>query len=216
MRSLLSIIFFGVVAFGSLLAQSADSLPALRPDQDYLVTISTRLGDIKLVLYDETPLHKANFVKLANQKFYDGCTFHRIINNFMIQGGDPESKEGGNAANIGNGGPGYTIPAEFVPNLHHTKGKLAAARMGDHVNPTRASSGSQFYIVQNQRGTPHLDGQYTIFGEVVSGLKVVDAIAMRDMGNGMGTPRERIEMKVTVEVVSRAMLKQTYGYPLGK
>ncbi len=115
---------------------------------DYLVTIKTKHGDMVAILYDETPKHKANFIKLAKEKFYDSLIFHRVIQNFMIQGGDPDSKNADQGKDLGMGGPGYTIDAEFNPHLFHEKGALSAARLGDQQNPTKASSGSQFYIVQ--------------------------------------------------------------------
>ena len=117
---------------------------------DYLVTIKTDLGEMKAILYDETPQHKENFLKLVGEGFYDSLLFHRVINQFMIQGGDPNSKNAAPGQPLGSGGPGYTVPAEFVPTLFHSKGALSAARQSDAVNPERASSGSQFYIVQGQ------------------------------------------------------------------
>jgi cyclophilin family peptidyl-prolyl cis-trans isomerase len=115
---------------------------------DYIVTIKTKHGDMVAILYDETPKHKANFIKLAKEKFYDSLLFHRVIQNFMIQGGDPDSKNAEQGKDLGMGGPGYTIEAEFNPHLFHEKGALSAARLPDQQNPTKASSGSQFYIVQ--------------------------------------------------------------------
>lgn len=117
---------------------------------DKVVLITTSKGKIVVDLYDETPLHKENFIKLVESGFYDSLLFHRVINNFMIQGGDPESKGAAQGVMLGNGGPGYTIPAEFVDSLFHKKGALAAARTGDNVNPEKESSGSQFYIVQGK------------------------------------------------------------------
>jgi len=223
-----------------------------------LVLIKTSLGDIKVKLYNETPKHRDNFLKLVGEKYYDSILFHRVIKNFMIQAGDPVSKHAATDVQLGEGGPAYTIPAEFNPKLYHKKGVLAAAREGDDVNPLQASSGSQFYIVQGkvmtdqelaqveirvntmrkynrmrrylmlpenskmlndisfsqgakqdsllrivggivdtiykkeplfiltpeQRevykaigGTPHLDTNYTVFGEVIEGLDIVDKIA---------------------------------------
>ena len=139
--------------------------------------ISTSMGDIVVKLYKETPLHRDNFVKLARSGYYDGMLFHRVIKNFMIQGGDPFTKQEGKEAQYGTGGPNYTIPAEIVPGKTHKKGALAAARRGDNVNPEKASSGSQFYLVQSEEGCKHLDGEYTIFGETISGLDVIDKIA---------------------------------------
>ncbi len=115
---------------------------------DYIVTIKTNQGDMIAILYDETPKHKANFIKLAKEHFFDSLLFHRVISGFMIQGGDPNSKKARSGEPLGNGGPGYTVDAEFNPSYFHEKGSFAAARLGDQQNPTKASSGSQFYIVQ--------------------------------------------------------------------
>lgn len=141
-----------------------------------MIEIKTKFGTIVVKLYDETPLHRDNFIKLAKEGFYNGTQFHRIIRNFMIQGGDPYSKPG-ETGRIGTGGPGYTIPAEINPKFNHKKGALAAARLGDQMNPRRNSSGSQFYIVNADNGAHFLDGQYTVFGEVIEGLDVVDKIS---------------------------------------
>ena len=217
------------------------------------IVIVTDYGDIELQLYDKTPQHRANFIKLAKEGFYDGLLFHRVINGFMIQGGSPDSKDAKPGTRLGTGGPGYTVPAEFVPEYIHKRGALAAARQSDNVNPERASSGSQFYIVHGKPytdeqlnqveeqiaygnatqmfyqylreeeeamqtagqtvirdsvqmranrkatawlrenpykmrdedrqiyttigGAPHLDGDYTVFGEVIKGLDVIDKIA---------------------------------------
>jgi peptidyl-prolyl cis-trans isomerase B (cyclophilin B) len=119
-------------------------------DKDYLFTIKTQYGDMKMILYDQTPLHKKNFIELVKKGFYDSLLFHRVINGFMIQTGDPDSKDTEENEKRGNGGPGYTIPAEFVPGLIHEKGAVAAARQGDNINPKKESSGSQFYIVQGK------------------------------------------------------------------
>ncbi len=116
--------------------------------KDQVVTIHTSYGNMVAILYDETPKHKANFIKLAKEHYYDSLLFHRVIKGFMIQGGDPNSKKAQPGESLGNGGPGYTIDAEFVPQYFHERGALSAARMTDQVNPQRASSGSQFYIVQ--------------------------------------------------------------------
>jgi cyclophilin family peptidyl-prolyl cis-trans isomerase len=245
------------------------------------VKVITKYGDIIIELYNETPQHRDNFIKLAKEGFYDDLLFHRVINEFMVQGGDPESKDAEEGARLGNGGPGYQIPAEFVEGIIHKKGALAAAREGDQVNPEKKSSGSQFYIVQGkvynnqvlqqmetkfeQRqimqlmnayfqdpanaetlnkvktlqqeekfdevnalylevqnivkaspeykpfkftdqqikayttvgGTPHLDGAYTVFGQVVEGLKVIDAIAVQQTDKN-DRPIEDIKMKIEV------------------
>lgn len=139
--------------------------------------IVTNFGTIRVKLYENTPKHRDNFCKLALSGFYDGILFHRVINGFMIQTGDPLSKDPSMADRYGTGGPGYTIPAEFVPEYRHIKGALAAARRGDAANPMKESSGSQFYIVQDEYACSQLDGQYTVFGETVSGLETVDKIA---------------------------------------
>jgi peptidylprolyl isomerase len=243
------------------------------------VIVHTSLGDMTIVLYNETPKHRDNFIKLANEHYFDSLLFHRVINGFMIQGGDPQSKNAPAGQMLGNGGPSYKIPAEIVfPNYFHKKGALAAARMSDQQNPQKESSGSQFYIVQGEiigkenlpqlesmlsqkkkqqagykaiepfadslryyqqvrdsakwanvrdravaaaekaaeaepafvmpqamkdaystiGGTPSLDGEYTVFGEVVSGLEVIDKIAavQRD-----GNDRPLQDVKMWIEVV---------------
>lgn len=238
------------------------------------VKIQTTLGDIIVRLYDETPLHRDNFVKLVKEGYYDGTLFHRVIKNFMIQGGDPDSKGAPSGKQLGVGGPGYTIEAEIKPELIHKRGALAAARQGDDVNPERRSSGSQFYIVWGQQynasqigqlqkqmemqqlqsafnalvqqhrdevmqlrrdrnraglqelqdklvaeaeaqvkaagagltdaqkeayttvgGTPHLDGQYTVFGEVEEGLDIVEMIQQAATAAG-DRPIDDITMKM--------------------
>ena len=146
------------------------------PDEP-VFDINTSLGTIRVKLYADTPKHRDNFAKLALSGFYDGLLFHRVIPDFMIQGGDPLTKDMNNAAQFGTGGPGYQIEAEIRPDHHHKKGALAAARKGDMANPLKESSGSQFYIVQSESGCRHLDGEYTIYGETLEGFDVIDAIA---------------------------------------
>jgi cyclophilin family peptidyl-prolyl cis-trans isomerase len=250
--------------------------------QDNLVIISTPKGDITLLLYDDTPLHHKNFLKLAGEGFFDSTLFHRVINGFMIQGGDPDSRHAAPGIELGNGGPGYDIPAEITTKHFHRRGVLAAAREDDKINPKRLSSGSQFYIVQGKTfsqpdldmiekeqnsmtkqrifvnimdrpenlklrnqffspdakkdsvhfrflldtlnkmidkeyvlipefklsdeqrqaytsigGAPHLDGKYTIFGEVVSGMEIVDAIA-HEKTDENDRPLTDIPMKVKI------------------
>lgn len=131
-----------------------------------IVEMKTNFGDINIWLWDDTPLHKSNFDSLVRIGFYDGLIFHRVINEFMIQGGDPDG--------TGYGGPGYTIPAEINDSLLHIYGAVGAARDN---NPEKESNGSQFYIVENANGKPHLDGEYTVFGQTIGGLDVVSAIA---------------------------------------
>lgn len=158
-------------------ADSTDLTPDNTMDTTSLYTINTSLGAIVIELYRDTPLHKANFEKLVAEHYYDNVLFHRVIYGFMIQTGDPLTKDSVNVDKFGQGGPDYTIPAEFRSNHTHKKGALAAARQGDIVNPLKESSGSQFYIVHDPEHCKHLDGEYTIFGEVVSGLEIVDKIA---------------------------------------
>ncbi len=168
--SLSFIALFLMIGFSTVLAQNSKKMDS----KETIVLLKTTMGDMKIKLYNETPLHRDNFIKLVNEKFYDGLLFHRVIKNFMIQTGDPESKYAPAGKRLGSGGPGYTIPAEILPQFKHKKGAIAAARLMDQMNPKRESSGSQFYIVQN---APHLDGQYTVFGEVIEGLDVIDKIA---------------------------------------
>ncbi len=193
-----------------------------------LVQINTNMGDITVILYDETPQHRDNFLKLAQEGYYDGLLFHRVINGFMIQTGDPHSRDAVTGEPLGRGGPGYTIPAEIQEGLFHQKGALAAARQGDQVNPERQSSGSQFYIVHGRRwapqelemmardrgtsfteeqiekyttvgGTPHLDDAYTVFGQVIDGMDVIDRIAGVTTGPG-DRPEEDVRIK-TITVI---------------
>lgn len=145
--------------------------------------IVTSMGSITVKLYSKTPLHRDNFAKLALDGYYNGLLFHRVIDGFMIQGGDPYTKDASAAAKYGQGGPGYTIPAEFVPEYTHKKGALAAARKGDIANPMKESSGSQFYLVQDENACAQLNGAYTVFGETVKGLDVIDKIAKVETDN---------------------------------
>lgn len=169
----------------------ADSIAAVKATEDSLkmekkvsglseepvFDLITNCGTMVVKLYSGTPKHRDNFAKLALSGFYNGILFHRVINGFMIQAGDPLSKDEAQKAAWGTGGPGYTVPAEFVAEYRHKKGALAAARRGDAANPYRESSGSQFYIVQDERACAQLDGAYTVFGEVIEGLPVIDKIA---------------------------------------
>ena len=139
--------------------------------------IVTTHGTMRVKLYNKTPKHRDNFKKLVAEKYYDDIRFHRVIEGFMIQAGDTYSRDTSMINMWGQGGPDYTIPAEFVNEYRHKKGALAAARKGDMANPKKASSGSQFYIVHDENACLHLDGQYSIFGEVIDGLEVIDRIA---------------------------------------
>lgn len=139
--------------------------------------INTNYGIIKVKLYNDTPRHRDNFIKLANSGYYNGTLFHRVVRNFMIQGGDPYTRDTTMREQWGEGGPGYTIESEFIPDHVHKKGALAAARRGDIANPMKESHGSQFYIVVDGDACFHLNGDYTVFGEVVEGMKTVELIA---------------------------------------
>lgn len=261
-------------------------------EKDQIVVVNTEFGEIHMLLYDETPLHKTNFLKLANDGYYDSTSFHRIIDGFMIQGGDENSKDD-DPNNDGQGGPGYTIPAEFNSKFYHKKGALAAARTGGPSNPEMRSSGSQFYITQGRvtsaqqlkqmenstnvqkknkalgdyikepanykdleeltgyqkrgskdsvnmiverlrplaekdlelfaysdeqikdystlGGTPHLDGGYTVFGEVIQGIDIVDKIAKQPKGRA-DRPTKDIRITVKVLEMKKSKVEETYGY----
>lgn len=160
--------------------------------------IITSMGVIKVKLYSGTPKHRENFAKLALENYYDGLLFHRVINGFMIQAGDPLTKDPANKSRFGTGGPDYTIPAEFVPEYRHKKGALAAARRGDAANPLKESSGSQFYIVQDEAACAALDGDYTVFGETIEGFDVIDAIAAVET-DGRNCPLQDVKI-ITIKL----------------
>lgn len=194
-----------------------------------MIEMVTSQGKITLRLYDETHLHRDNFLKLVENHTYDGLLFHRVIKNFMVQAGDPKSRDAKPGQPLGDGTLGYTVPAEFRPELIHKRGALCAARQGDQVNPKKASSATQFYIVQGQvwddktldmmeqrfgkkftaeqrkvyttmGGTPHLDGDYTVFGEVVDGMEVVNKIS--------DLPCDRMDRPVEdVKIISVKVIK---------
>ncbi|MBA4302923.1 MAG: peptidylprolyl isomerase [Sphingobacteriaceae bacterium] len=192
--------------------------------KEMLIEFQTTEGIMMVKLYNETPQHRDNMVKLVKSGYYDGLLFHRVIKDFMIQGGDPDSKGAKPGQMLGQGGPGYTVPAEIIDTLIHKRGALAAARMGDQMNPTKASSGSQFYIVHGRMfnenelnsiaarsgrkytdqqkqiyatvgGTPHLDGGYTVFGELVSGFDVLDKIARTQTAAGDRPAKDMVIIK---------------------
>ncbi|MFC6998498.1 peptidylprolyl isomerase [Rufibacter roseus] len=201
--------FLGLIlAFGIISGSFSESFAQKKSKKDYLVTIETEQGTIRLVLFEDTPKHRENFLKLVNEKFYDGTTFHRVIDGFMIQGGDVNSKDD-NPNNDGAGNIGYTIPAEIKHK--HVYGALAAARLGDAMNPKKESSGSQFFLVENHDGVPFLDNQYTVYGQVIDGLSVIDRIAevpkdFRDR------PEQEIKMKVTAKKMRKKKITKLYGY----
>jgi len=203
------------------------AITTVEAQKERKVIIKTNYGKVKLKLYNETPQHRDNFVKLAKEGFYNGTLFHRIIPGFMIQGGDPDSKTAKEGQRLGGGGLNYTVPAEIKPELYHKKGALAAARLGDQGNPQKASSSCQFYIVvgktlsdgelkqlessgklsftDEQRtvykeigGTPFLDQNYTVFGEVISGMDIVDKMAEVDVDRNDRPTEDVVMLKVKV------------------
>lgn len=210
MKKLSLLVVLMMISATAVFAQATKAPAATKQTK---VLIETEFGNMTAILYNETPLHRDNFIKLANQGWYNGSIFHRVINGFMIQGGGKDDKMND---------PGYTVPAEFVGKYFHKKGALAAARKPDQVNPEKASSGSQFYIVQGTvlseqqlmqanktatperreayktiGGTPHLDDDYTVFGQVIEGLEVIDKIAAVQTGPG-NKPLKDVKMKVSV------------------
>ena len=233
MRTLLSLLIAICWLTSASLAQTDSTVR--KKDRKRDVLLQTSMGEIVIRLSDSTPLHRDNFIKLVKLQYYDGILFHRVIRDFMIQAGDPNSRNAPAGQALGNGGPGYTVPAEFRPTLFHKKGVIAAARMGDNVNPDKASSGSQFYLAQGkvftdaeldqlertrlggrkipvpQRnvyktvgGIPHLDQGYTVYGEVVRGLDVVDRIA--SVATSKGADRDRpVE---DVKILSARLVKR--------
>jgi cyclophilin family peptidyl-prolyl cis-trans isomerase len=207
-----------------------------KPPKNQYVRIRTSYGDCIIRLYNETPLHRDNFIKLTKKGFYNGTLFHRVIQNFMIQGGDPDSRDTTKnkpGRELGNGDVGYTVPAEFRDSIFHKRGVLAAAR---DDNPTKASSGCQFYIVEGKRftpgkldtlentrlkgrkipqsqrdiyttvgGVPHLDQNYTVYGEVVAGIDMVDRIAAVKKDE---RDRPTTNVPMTIELLKKKECKQ--------
>ena len=217
----------------SLAAQKDSTIK--KKDRKRDVLIQTTMGDIVVRLSDSTPLHRDNFLKLIKVGYYDSVLFHRVIKEFMIQSGDPNSKRATAGQPLGNGGPGYTIPAEFRTTLFHKKGAIAAARTPDNVNPQKASSGSQFYLVQGRvytdagldsletgrlngrkipvayrekyktiGGVPHLDQGYTVYGEIVKGLDIVDKIAAVQTSRG----QDRDRPLENVRIIKTSLIKR--------
>jgi len=226
----ITLLFLMAITTVTVIGQKDSTLK--KKDYKKDVLLETSMGDMVVRLSDSTPLHRDNFLKLVKMGYYDGILFHRVINHFMIQAGDPESKNAEYGKMLGNGGPAYTIPAEFKPELFHKKGVIAAARDN---NPQKASSGSQFYIVQgkvftdedldkveitrlggrkipaDQRevyktlgGTPHLDQNYTVFGELISGFDVLDKIAAVPTNKTTAPDRPETDVKI----ISASLIKR--------
>lgn len=187
-----------------------ENTPDPVPQED-IIQLTTQYGDMYIWLFKATPLHRENFLKLANDSFYNNTTFHRIISGFMIQGGDPNSKDS-DSTNDGTGDNGYTIPAEFRDTIKHDRGSLAAARMPDNVNPLKASSGCQFYICHSKSGTQHLNNQYTVFGMVMKGLNVIDSVVIQPKNKSTNRPYK--DIKMTVKVLKKTLdeIKTEYNY----
>mgnify|MGYP001073876216 CR=1 FL=1 len=190
------------IGFGSHSQETKDT-------KDYLITIQTEYGNIKLILFEDTPLHKENFINLVKAGVYDHITFHRVINHFMIQSGDYRTR---------NTEIDYDprviqdpIPAEILPHHLNVHGAIGAPRRGDDVNPERKSNSTQFYIVQNYKGAHHLDGKYTVFGQVMSGFEVVDSIAAQPTSN-RDVPIEDIRISVDIDQVSRSDIEKFYNF----
>lgn len=229
------------IVFSILLALVVSALPfsadAAKKERRSVVRLETTAGNIRIALSDLTPVHRDNFLILVEKGYYDGVLFHRVIEDFMIQTGDPDSKGAPKDSLLGNGGPGYTLPAEIVfPELFHIRGSVAAAREGDDVNPEFRSSGSQFYIVWGRKltpggmkkaishlkekgieldkfmisdyqmygGTPHLDGTYTVFGEVIEGLDIVETIQKSPTDANDRPVEDVIILHAKVERVSKS------------
>lgn len=218
------IILFAAGFFLSVLSFSQKDSTVSKKDRRKDVSLETSMGTMIIRLSDSTPLHRDNFLKLVKTGYYDGIIFHRVIKDFMIQGGDPNSKTAKPGEPLGNGGPGYLVPAEFRQTLFHKKGVIAAARSN---NPEKASSGSQFYIAQGKiyteagldslettrlqgqkipalyraayttvGGIPHLDKNYTVYGEVVRGMEVLDEIAAVETSKGTNRDRPLVDVKI--------------------
>jgi peptidyl-prolyl cis-trans isomerase B (cyclophilin B) len=204
---------FALIIFAAC-ANNADNT-----NKDYLITLKTTKGDISLILFDRTPQHKENFIKLAEEGFFDGVLFHRVIKDFMIQTGDPDSKDAKEEQRLGNGGPGYTIPAEFDPDLYHVKGAIAAARQGDRQNPNKESSGSQFYIVVGKQWSKEaltvnqeklsMYIRQLLQKEEYSGLRN-EFITLQNEGNMEALQKKVMSLKDTVEQVFDVDLDKDY------
>jgi peptidyl-prolyl cis-trans isomerase B (cyclophilin B) len=299
MKSIVLFFGLGLVLLTAACSEKKNEKPPIpQADEDYLVSIRTDQGTMKAILHDDTPNHKRNFIKLIHKGFYDGLLFHRVMKDFMIQGGDPDSKTAIDGQKLGLGGPGYTVPAEIRPHLFHIKGAIASARADNLVNPHKASNGSQFYVVQgklskekeirdmkvdhkklselfvkwinrpeNERvrqmygqfqteghndlmqslmykakdsiektfqveldafvsdeaikiyeskgGAPSLDGEYTVFGQVIDGLDIIDKIAQEEVDSS-DRPKKNVSMEITFEILKREEITKRYGFQYPK
>ncbi|MCK5856387.1 MAG: peptidylprolyl isomerase [Bacteroidales bacterium] len=200
---ILSLILISLLLSSACTKDSDDDIDDGNETKYGVINIQTNKGDIVLWLYDETPLHKNNFDSLAKAGFYNGLIFHRVIDEFMIQGGDPTGS--------GSGGPGYTIAAEIKSNLKHKYGAVGAARDN---NPEKRSNGSQFYIVEKSSGTPHLNGDYTVFGETIKGLDVVSKIAAVATNSSDKPLNDVVMTKVSVVEYTKKELLDKFGFTM--
>ncbi len=232
------VLFLVLSFFANHIFAQKKTIKAPKPTKyDSVVTLTTIFGEMKLILYEKTPKHRSNFLKLVNEKFYNDLLFHRVINGFMIQGGDPDSRNAQAGVQLGGGGGKERVPAEFDKTLFHKKGVLAAARDG---NPEKASSSCQFYIVQGKKaseqelqkieqrigtpytdeqrkiymevgGTPFLDQNYTVYGEVIAGMDIIDKIASQPTAPS-DRPEKDIKMAMKVEKMKKTDITKKYGY----
>lgn len=201
---LLSLVLFSTVYCQTEPTEKVTYEPIPDAEHDYLITISTRLGKIKLILFDETPEHKRNFVRLANLGVYDGTNFYRVIDHFMIQGGNPKFKREQNPEDLTHLKAGGMMP-EISANIKHIYGSIASPS----TEPGVRSNSAQFYIVENRNGAPHLDGKFTVFGRVMSGFETLSKIAEVKTGE-KDRPVVEVWMNVKVEIVSRKEMAKYY------
>lgn len=207
-----NIFLFTFILTLALASCSKEESKTAEAAQEEILEIKTSFGNMYMWLYKETPLHRANYLSLADTNYLDGTTFHRCIKDFVIQGGDPNSKDA-DSTNDGSGGPAYTIPAEInASKFKHIYGAVGAARLGDNVNPARASSGSQFYIVINKAGTPNLDGAYTVFGKIIKGMEVAEQIVLQPQKASNNRPYTNIVMDVNKLKKTLDELKIEYNF----
>jgi cyclophilin family peptidyl-prolyl cis-trans isomerase len=208
MKHLLTL-FAASVLLVTACKEKNDPSPKTNSDPTFpVIEMETAYGSMYIWLYDSTPLHKQNFITLTEQKYFDSTTFHRVIPGFMIQGGDPNSKDS-DTTNDGSGGPGYTIPAEIKSYISHKRGVLAAARTN---NPAKASSGSQFYISVSTSGTQHLNGSYTVFGYVMKGMEYADAIVSQPRNKTNDRPFSNQYLKTRVLQKTLQQIKDEFAY----
>ncbi len=211
MKNILAILITGLFIFNSCKKSEEQPVTTTVPTEK-IIEIKTSFGNMYMWLNKETPLHRANFLALADTNYFDNSTFHRCVANFVIQGGDPNSKDA-NISNDGSGGPPWTIPAEIdSAKFKHVYGAVGAARTANSVNPLRASNGSQFYIVLPTAGTPSLNGEYTVFGKIIKGMDVAAIIVKQPQNASNNRPLTDIKMDVNVLEKTLQQLKDEYNF----